>query len=235
MAKLAGVDGCPKGWFVVTEDSDQGELHYFIAPDFQELTGRLTNYHVIAVDIPIGLPDRGARDCDRLARQLLGPKRGSSVFPAPPRPCLGATTHREASDRRKALEYKGMSVQAFGILKKVGEVDTVMRGSAQVRRCVYEVHPEVSFMALNGGQVMLNKKKGAPGRNERRGHLRKIFSEPELVAARQNFLVKEVGHDDLYDAFVALWTARRIQSGIAERIPAAPTRDSHGLDMAIWY
>ena len=38
----------------------------------------------LAIDIPIGIPEAGARPADREARALLGPRR-NSVFPAPVR------------------------------------------------------------------------------------------------------------------------------------------------------
>ena len=44
---------------------------------------------VIGVDMPIGLPHEGARDCDTAARALIG-KRRSSVFLAPPQGVLDA-------------------------------------------------------------------------------------------------------------------------------------------------
>ena len=37
--------------------------------------------------------------------------------------------------------------------------------------------------------------------------------------------------DDIIDAFVALWTARRIANGIAVRMPLAPPVDVVGIAM----
>ena len=42
----------------------------------------------VLVDIPIGLPDSGRRECDLAARKLLGPRRGTSVFTGARRPAL---------------------------------------------------------------------------------------------------------------------------------------------------
>jgi len=39
------------------------------------------------------------------------------------------------------------------------------------------------------------------------------------------------GADDILDAFVALWTARRMQRGEAVCIPEAPPLDAYGLRM----
>lgn len=71
---------------------------------------------VLAIDIPIGLTAHGPRDCDILARKLLRAPRASSVFPAPVRAVLGATTYQEATSRSEAACGQRMSQQAFGIL-----------------------------------------------------------------------------------------------------------------------
>jgi predicted RNase H-like nuclease len=39
--------------------------------------------------------------------------------------------------------------------------------------------------------------------------------------------------DDLYDAFAALWTARRIRTGESRAIPAILALDPEGLPMRI--
>src|SRR5262249_22667826 len=54
-----------------------------IAATLGELLHDLPQESLLAIDIPIGLADRGARRCDVEARRCLGPGRGSSVFPAP--------------------------------------------------------------------------------------------------------------------------------------------------------
>jgi predicted RNase H-like nuclease len=39
------------------------------------------------------------------------------------------------------------------------------------------------------------------------------------------------GRDDFIDA----WTARRVFDGTAKRLPSNATRDSRGLDVAMWF
>jgi predicted RNase H-like nuclease len=41
--------------------------------------------------------------------------------------------------------------------------------------------------------------------------------------------------DDILDATVAAWTAPRVVSGVAERLPPDPPRDRRGLRMEIVY
>src|SRR5215471_17084563 len=91
---LVGVDGCPSGWIVVAE-SDDG-LNACVYPDWMSVMRDHGRGSLIAVDIPIGLPARGARLCDIEARRYLGGPRGSSVFPTPVRECLIPGSYEEA-------------------------------------------------------------------------------------------------------------------------------------------
>jgi len=57
---------------------------------------------VVAIDIPIGLPDRGRRQADVLAGKAVGTLT-SLVFMTPTRAALDAPDHRTASARNHAL------------------------------------------------------------------------------------------------------------------------------------
>ena len=80
----------------------------------------------LALDIPIGLTKRGARDCDRAARSALGPRR-SSVFPAPPRAVLEARSWEHACRICEDVEGKRISRQAWALVQKIREVDRALR------------------------------------------------------------------------------------------------------------
>ena len=81
---MLGLDGCKGGW-VGALLSPGGAVSWHFLADLR--AGLALGADVVAVDIPIGLPDAGPRRCDQLARARLGP-RGSSVFPAPVRAAL---------------------------------------------------------------------------------------------------------------------------------------------------
>jgi predicted RNase H-like nuclease len=185
---------------------------------------------LIALDVPIGLPDRGSRDCDVAARRLLGPGRGSSVFPAPIRPVLEACSHGEACAIRESVEEKRLSIQSWAIVPKIREVDVALRTSAELRSRVREVHPEVCFYHVASGRPMTHAKKKRRGREERLDLLRPAFGSA-VDAALADRRVLGCAADDIVDAFVGLWTARRVWAGEAVTIPGAPPRDRHGLPM----
>ena len=184
-----------------------------------------------AVDIPVGLVERGARECDAEARRLLGPRR-SSVFDAPIRATLAAASHDDASRLRFSVEGKRMSIQAWNILDKVVEMDEALRKGWAPRRRVWEVHPELAFHHLNGGRPMAHSKKSAAGKAERLKLLRRHFGRAVdcALAARRAL---GCASDDVIDAFACLWTARRIAAGAAVSVPKRPPRDAMGIRMAI--
>jgi predicted RNase H-like nuclease len=159
---VGGVDGCPGGWLALVECKD-GQPKARVFSRFTDLVNALPNANVIAVDIPIGLPEVGARACDEHARRELAQPRGSSVFPAPLRAVLAARSWEEACMIRLRIDGKRMSKQAWGIVPKVREVDALLRGDAKLAARVFEVHPEVSFAAWAGGPLRHSKKK-SPGK-----------------------------------------------------------------------
>ena len=229
---VAGLDGCRGGWYIVQESTD-GTITGRVCASFRDALQLIPAPAPIAIDIPIGLKSSGARTCDLAARRALAPTRGSSVFPAPIRPVLHASTHKEASDMRRAVEGKGISIQSFNITGKIREVDAALRASPTDADRVYEVHPELCFASLNNAKPLSHSKKRASGRAERLALLAQHFGDaPErLLAERPRDIVAA---DDVIDAFVALWTARRIANGTAASLPSVPEQDELGLRMAIF-
>jgi len=232
---ICGADGCKAGWVVIFKDLDSGSISCRLYSKTCELACLAYNGlapQIIALDIPIGLPECGPRACDIEARRLLGPGRASSVFPAPIRPVLDATSYDCACQIRFQVEEKKLSRQAWAITRKIGEVDDMLRHDSELSARVREVHPEVSFYFLAGERPMQYSKKKRVGREERRKLLEPLFGE-RLRAALAERNRRDSAEDDVLDAFVALWTAERIATGVARTIPSAPQQDKFGLRMEI--
>lgn len=225
--RLIGADGCPGGWMVALQYADQTTT---LERWDTHLLGAVSNRRSVlaaVLDIPIGLPKRGARACDLEARRLLGWPRLTSVFPAPLRPMLDATSYQQAQDIRRQIEGKGFSRQAFGILAKVREVDEVLaRRDAQK---LYEGHPELAFRELGG--AALGSKHTVEGRSHRRRLLLAEFAEVAKVNPRRP------SSEDALDAYACLWTARRIAAGEASWVPSHKdeTDPELGIPMRIWF
>ncbi|HSN69073.1 MAG TPA: DUF429 domain-containing protein, partial [Thermoanaerobaculia bacterium] len=187
----------------------------------------------LAVDMPVGLADRGDRLCDRAARAILG-NRASSVFPAPPRPLGRAKSWEEANRLSRELEGKGISRQAFGLFEKVRALDDLLQRRPELRAMVWEVHPEVSFTELYGAPIA-QKKRTREGKDVRLGALRRYFDGEAIDRILAEVPRKEAGEDDVLDALICLWTAERISLGVATTLPALVPLDATGIPMRIVY
>lgn len=235
MERIAGVDGCRDGWLVILEDVTSGELSSEVMQTIGDLLRLHPGPEVVAIDIPLGLTQAGPRACDRLARRLLGRPRASSVFPAPLRPALRATSREQASEITRAIDGRGVSAQAWGLYARVREADEILQANPQLQGVVYEVHPEVSFMHWNGGRPLAESKKSPAGRALRARLVAGHFGARALAAVRAAHPRGQVADDDILDAFAALWTAQRLWRGFAVALPDPPPRDATGLRMGIWY
>jgi predicted RNase H-like nuclease len=237
---VAGVDGCRNGWVVAMARPHGSEVRVRVVPRFADVLTVAEAPVVIAVDIPIGLPERvgyGGRAAENAVRPLLG-ARQSSVFSVPSRAALAAQDYREACGIALATSEppRKVSKQLFMIAPKIREVDACLRADDSAAARVYEVHPELAFWRLNGERALDEPKKVKsrcyePGLALRRrlligaGFPADVVDAPPLGGA---------GPDDLLDALACAAIARRIHEGLARPFPDPPERDALGLKMAIW-
>jgi predicted RNase H-like nuclease len=238
-AIVAGVDGCRAGWVCVLRQVEPPfEERAFLARSFDEILAHPAAPSIIAVDIPIGFPERitgGGRECDCAVRQVLG-KRASSVFAPPARPVLSETDYRRACAAALAASDppRQISKQMFHLFEKIREVD----GAVTPQACIFECHPEAAFWAMNERTPLAEPKKlcnrlHAAGLEERRALLvRHGFSDSFLGEAR--FPRSQAGCDDMLDACACSWTAARIFRSEAISFPAHVPVDPKGLRMAIF-
>lgn len=236
---LAGVDGCRTGWLVVLlkgKAPEAAELR--LCADFAGVLALVPDPGILAVDMPIGLPDtllaRG-RGAEQAARRHLG-ERQSSVFAVPSRRAVYCEDYSLAC--KAALQTseppRKVSKQCFYLFPKIREIDALMVPELESR--VYEVHPELAFWRLNGGQAMslpkkVKSKASMPGLDERRDLLVSCGYDGAFLDQK---LPKGCGRDDLLDAAANALIALRLSQGRAEPFPKDYQRDGKGLRMAIW-
>jgi predicted RNase H-like nuclease len=235
--RVVGIDGCPAGWIAVSI-SPEGpvEPEIRIVSRFAELIEAAENA-VLAVDMPIGLPDfigPEGRGPERLVRKRLG-ERQSSVFSVPCRSAVMTEDYREACAVAAAASDppRMVSKQCFHIFPKMREIDALMTPALETR--VYEVHPELAFWRLNGEEAMSLPKKvksrpNPAGLDQRRELLVRHGYEARHLANPQ----RGAAADDLLDAAANALIAQRLYRGEGESFPAEPARDSKGLRIAIW-
>lgn len=225
-----GVDGAKDGWLAVWEGKEGLEFKVYASAQ------SLCEAHpdaVIAVDIPLGLSDHGPRAADEAARRLVGSRRASSIFSSPVRGILDARSQPEASTRHRVIDGRGFGAQSFAILSKIREWNDLLLASPEARGRVHEIHPEVSFALLNQRTGIASPKKTEDGALLRRELLVREFGHDRVEFLMAACRHPKVSRDDVLDAMVALWSARRIATGVAESFPAQPTLDSAGIPVVI--
>ena len=246
--RVVGVDACRAGWVGIALDG--AETRAYFAPGMAELAGRAAAdgpVAVIAIDIPIGLPDASRRRADQLAREALGP-RWPSLFITPVRAAVEADGYQDAAAENRQRAGEGLSRQAFALQAKIRDVDQWLRaGSPEPPRAgrelssaaqvgspgparVVEAHPELSFAAMAGAPLRSRKTTWA-GAAERRGLLAQAGL---LLPGDLGLAGDQAAVDDVLDAAAAAWTARRVSQGAARRLPPAPEVFSDGIPAAIW-
>jgi predicted RNase H-like nuclease len=231
-----GVDGCKSGWLAVTRNG--AGLEYRLLSDIDDLASTFSEAERILVDIPIGLPwaDAPIRPCDRLARDILGKPRKSSVFPVPCREALAANDLYAAQRINKTHIGRSVGAQTWGISPKIAEVDRFLRSEGAQPRRIREIHPEVCFWALAGRKPMRHSKKKAEGRAERMSVLQHYEPGVSLLLSDilSRTLRKDVQPDDVLDAVVAFVTAEA-RDGALTSLAGAPSHDLAGLPIEMLY
>jgi predicted RNase H-like nuclease len=208
--RVAGVDGTRGGWVAVVLENGQFAADHVLRP-IETRFEELEDVEVIAIDVPIGF---GPRRADAAARAFLS-GAASTVFTTPPRSVLEAPFGPGL----------GVSAQAHALGPRILHVTRLAQADTRLR----EVHPEVSFRAMNERQSLRRRKKSAGGALERIELLR-----------RQGILLDQLGPagdvplDDVVDAAAAAWSAQRIATGTARTLPDPPEPlENYGI--AIWY
>ena len=180
---------------------------------------------LIAIDMPIGLSDDGARACDVAAKKLLG-TAGSSVFPAPVRVVLQTDDYAEARrlSRLHTTPPRAPSAQAFQLVKAIRQLDDALGDPPSER--VVEVHPELAFRAID--RQVTDPKVTARGTMQRLTALSSVMDVEEALTNAPR-LVPMV---DALDACAAAWSAQRIRDGRGECVGDGAV-DSRGRPMRI--
>jgi predicted RNase H-like nuclease len=226
-----GIDACRGGWCAVAH-GPAGVLELGVFACVDEVWENFTDADLLLIDIPIGLSKQGVRECDVLARRMLG-RRGASVFTPPCRAALLARTYREASAVNYKRTGRRLSIQCYNILPKIAETDRLLRRTPAARGRLRESHPEVCFAAL-AGRPMDRPKKDGQGFAQRLSVLQPHVPQAMQIVeqALDRYARRTLSRDDILDALVLAVSAALPAERLAS-LPAQPPRDSHGLPMEI--
>jgi len=208
-----GIDGAPDGWIAATYTGTGWTLEHGERLQDVATAGAL-------IDIPLGLPADSQRACDQCARDRLTPHRHQSVFSCPVRSAVYADSYEEACDINEERTGRRISIQAWNIVPKIREADTVAQ-ELDLR----ESHPELLFQALDQAVVRTSKhtEEGVSVR-------RSVLTEHGSLRCLDQGFPAGAGTDDVLDAMVLALAA---DSRLKPLPPDAPT-DAQGIPMQIW-
>jgi len=232
--KTAGIDGCKAGWILITFSDNPS---YKVLRTNNDLEQAFDEYDRIFIDMPIGLEDENyTRECDKLLRKKLGAEYASSVFSPPIRPALHAPSYVEANMQSYEYTEKKLTLQSWNITPKIRLLDDMFQSKPELQEKVFESHPELLFMKLNGGMIYQKK-------NTKKGlrHRLSLIVDREGIAddffrdIKEEFRRNEVGEDDIVDAMALAIGAKQSADDGIKTLPEQPENDSMGLVMAIHY
>jgi len=225
-----------RGRWLTVKLSEGGSWGLNLFQNIGEMWDTYNTARLILLDVPIGLRDEGdiERLCDKEARKRLSDRR-SSVFRAPCRGTLDAGNYEDAKRVNQSRTGKSLSIQSWGIIPKIREVDKFLNDNIIARSRIKEIHPEICFWALNGGESMKSNKKEEEGFLERIRVLRRFCSHTDNIFefATQEYR-GEVANHDILDAIVAAVTAFLVRWRLLT-LPEKPEVDSKGLPMEMVY
>jgi predicted RNase H-like nuclease len=215
---VGGAVPCATGWLMVSAKMKGATF----APDFPRVADELVDifhrrppFSVIALNAPIGSPALalgGQRTCDIEGSTVLDT---DIVFAR-----WHGVTPRMAD---------GLNADDDG--SRLGErFSEVAREIAPyLQRKVYEVVPDLSFYQLNSEKPLEFHAASDEGYAERRELLTKVPGLPRILDAD----LPGVTQLELLESCALLWSARRISSRAAKRLPSLPEWDENGLRVDI--
>ena len=223
-----GVDGCKGGWIAAI--LHLGKLRIDRFSDIADIIREYPVFDELLIDMVIGLPSNKQQlRPDTYARQIIR-ERASTIFPAPCRQAVYATTVSDAYKENERMLGKKFTPLTVGILPKMRELDSFLQNNPNYKNVIKESHPEVCFSRLNGS-TLLSRKSEKEGIEERI-HLLSGYI-PELSLEKMFTLAKSMkcNPDDIIDAVCLAVSANIVAQGGFEIIPDNPMRDDTELFM----
>lgn len=219
MSSYLGVDWASGCWVVVGYGDD---------PMISTEPSILNVWHeygddaeTILVDIPIGLPEEGTRDCDDEAKERLG-TRGSTVFSVPCRAGLNEREYESAKEINEDQGSGGLGSQTWGLIPRIREVDTFLEHFENAQEKVFESHPEVCFAQFAHSDDDLPAKNAEGGIQARIQILKDVDTQfGRTIDSRVDEIREEAEWhhriqsgriDDVVDAAVLALTAKHIST-----------------------
>ena len=218
MKRTFGIDGCKSGW-VVAELKDKS-IFFYLIDNLNQINNITKGNANIGIDIPLELAPKGERMAEKEARNFLG-TRASTIFSPPAIKALCATNYFDACKINFEESGKKISKQTWYIFNKIKEAREIYLDKNS-NKSLYEIHPELSFMAMNDMSVIKDSKKTIEGRKKRLMLITKFYPSFDFQLIRDKFLRKHVADDDILDAIAVLWSTQKLIDNMASYVPKFP-------------
>lgn len=232
--KTAGLTNCQAGWLLISMEDNRCDYRLVGEAELQEI---LKSAACVFTDIPLGLRDEEPeRECDLLLKKKIGRELAAGVVSPPPRLILDAPSYVEANIMYFESTGKELPLSTWHLTPRIRTLDLMLRESETIRESLFQSHPELLLMRLNGQQIFQNRgiKKGLKHRLDLITD--QVSEAGELYRTlKEEYRRNEIEELDILDAVVLAYGAARAAKGKTLSLPEDPPKDSHGVAMGIWY
>ena len=229
MSNIIGMDGCSAGWFT-TKIVDKQSLIFNIIEDLNDDYLKKSNLSHIGIDIPLYLSKTGKRRAEIEARFLLK-KRACTIFSPPTFNVLRAKNYIDACEINFKECGNRISKQSWNLFPKIKEAQKFLENNLICQVGIFEIHPELSFMAMNDMNLVEASKKTDIGKEIRIKLIKKFFPTFSFELVRNKYKKNQVLDDDILDSISVLWSTQRIVDNIAQFVPKDPEK----INMRIYF
>tara|TARA_B110000014_G_scaffold254042_1_gene234158 strand:+ start:175 stop:864 length:690 start_codon:yes stop_codon:yes gene_type:complete len=229
MSSVIGIDGCKAGW-IIAKTLENESISFQIIKNLNDVYLEGINVSHIGIDIPLQLSHTGKRFAEIEARSLLK-NRACTIFTPPTLNALRAKNYMDACEVNFNECGKRISKQSWNLFPKIKEAQEFLENKSINKLRVFEVHPELSFMAMNDMSLVQASKKTDIGREIRIKLIQKFFPKFSFESVRNEYKKNQALDDDILDSVSVLWSTQRIVDNIANFVPKDPKR----IDMRIYF
>jgi len=222
MCGVIGIDGCRAGW-IISKILDDQSLSFHIIDNLDDDFLKKDNISHIGIDIPLILSKTGKRFADIEARAILK-KRSCTIFSPPTLSALKANNYIEASEINFRQSGKRLSKQSWNLFTKIKQAQKFLKYNNKIN--LFEIHPELSFMAMNNMNLVLESKKTIIGKKIRIKLIKRFFPSFSFELIREKYNKTEVLDDDILDSISVVWSTQRIVDNIAQFVPKEPEKNN---------
>ena len=229
MSTVIGIDGCRSGW-LTTRILDDKSLSFHVIKNLKDSYLKDLNLTHVGIDMPLELSPTGKRPAEVEARFLLK-KRSCTIFSPPTISALECESYLDACEINFRDCGNRISKQSWNLFPKIKETQKFFKNKLITKPSIYEIHPELSFMAMNNMKVIELSKKTDLGRKIRIKLIQKFFPKFSFESVRNEYKKNQVLDDDILDSVSVLWSTQRIVDNIANFVP----KNSEKISMRIYF